>query len=180
MRISGGFARGLTLKVPKISDIRPSQEMVRQAVFSILSDRVQGAQVLDLYAGSGSYGLEALSRGAAHATFIDSNGEAIRAIKSNLDVGRFWGKATVTQVDVLRFLSEQNHQQFDLIFADPPYEYGVPKGLSFHLAESIKDDGLIVFDHAKTVTLDRVDELEIIDSRSYGHSAVTFLQLPKK
>ena len=85
MRISGGFARGLTLKVPKISDIRPSQEMVRQAVFSILSDRVQGAQVLDLYAGSGSYGLEALSRGAAHATFIDSNGEAIRATRKLLN-----------------------------------------------------------------------------------------------
>lgn len=175
MRISGGFARGLTIKVPKISDIRPTQEVVRQAVFSMLGDQITDADVLDLYAGSGAYGLEALSRGAAHATFIDSHAESIKAIKSNLDVGRFWGKAEVEQNDSIRFLSESHHK-FDLIFADPPYEYGVPRGLCFHIAEALKDDGLVIFDHAKSVTLDKVEELKVIESRSYGASAITFLK----
>jgi 16S rRNA (guanine966-N2)-methyltransferase len=177
MRISGGFARGLTIKVPRISDIRPAQEVVRQAIFSMLGDKVDGATVLDLYAGSGSYGLEALSRGASHATFVDSNMEAIKAIKSNLDVGRFWGKAEVVQTDAVRYVAEESHAQFDLIFADPPYEYGIPQGLSYHLAAMLKPDGLVIFDHAKTVTFTKLEELEVVESRSYGSSAVTFLKL---
>lgn len=181
MRISGGFARGLNLKVPSISDIRPSMEVVRQAVFSMLGERVSGANVLDLYAGSGSYGLEALSRGAAHATFIDTNSESIRAIKTNLDVGRFWGKAEVIQMDALRYLAEEdNEQQFDLIFVDPPYEYGIPTGLTWHLSHELKKDGLVIFDHAKTMTFGKVEELEIIEERSYGYSAVTFLSRKEK
>jgi 16S rRNA (guanine966-N2)-methyltransferase len=180
MRISGGFARGLTIKVPKVSDIRPAQEMVRQAVFSIIGDEVEGARVLDLYAGSGSYGLEALSRGASHATFVDTNVEAIRALRSNLDVGRFWGKAEVLQTDALRYLSEEGQGKFDIIFADPPYEYGIPSGLAFHLAEMLKADGLVVFDHAKTVTFTKVEDLDVVDARSYGNSAVTFLRHKKK
>jgi 16S rRNA (guanine966-N2)-methyltransferase len=177
MRISGGFARGLNLAVPKISDIRPAQEVVRQAIFSMLGERVTGAKVLDIYAGSGSYGLEALSRGATHATFVDSNSEAIRAIKTNLDVGRFWGKSEVVQVDALRFLSEENYDgPFDLIFADPPYEYGIPKGLCYHLSEIVTPDGLVIFDHAKSVTFDRIEDLEVIETRNYGNSGVTFLR----
>jgi 16S rRNA (guanine966-N2)-methyltransferase len=176
MRISGGFARGLTINVPKISDIRPAQEVVRQAIFSILGEKIKAAQVLDIYAGSGAYGLEALSRGAAYALFVDSNSESIRAIRKNLDVGRFWGKAEVIQMDALRFLSEENHEGFDLIFADPPYEYGIPSGLAYHLSHIINDDGLIIFDHAKTVIFDKVEELEVVDTRAYGASAVTFLK----
>lgn len=163
--------------MPKISDIRPAQEMVRQAVFSILGDRVKDATVLDIYAGSGAYGLEALSRGAAHATFVDTNVESIKAIKANLDVGRFWGKAEVVQLDALRYLSEEAGQlPFDLIFADPPYEYGLPSGLLFHLAEVLADDGLVVFDHVKGLNFDRGEDLEVIETRTYGGSGVTFLR----
>lgn len=180
MRISGGFARGLTLRVPKISDIRPAQEMVRQAVFSMLGEQIQGARVLDIYAGSGSYGLEALSRGANSATFVDTNIESIKALKANLDVGRFWGKAEVVQSDAIRYLSEEGQGKFDLIFADPPYEYGIPSGLCYHMAEMLKADGLVIFDHAKTVTFGKIDELEVVESRSYGSSAVTFLKHKNK
>lgn len=177
MRISGGFARGLTIKVPRISDIRPTQEVVRQATFSMLAERVVGATVLDLYAGSGSYGLEALSRGATNATFVDTNIESIRAIKSNLDVGRFWGKAEVVQLDAIRYLSDQaHHRPFDIIFVDPPYEYGIPRGLCFHMAEILAEDGLVVFDHAKSISFDKVEEFTVIESRSYGKSAITFLK----
>jgi 16S rRNA (guanine966-N2)-methyltransferase len=92
--------------------------MVRGAIFSALGERVAGAKVLDLFSGSGAFGIEALSRGAATATFVDDHPKAIAAIKANLEKTRL--EATVVRSDVFRFL-ERTDQIFDLIFADPPY-----------------------------------------------------------
>ncbi|HTB63133.1 MAG TPA: RsmD family RNA methyltransferase, partial [Opitutales bacterium] len=84
MRITGGRARGIVLKIPQRGELRPATDYLRQAVFSSLGPRVVGARVLDLFAGTGAYGLEALSRGAAHVTWVDANGSAITAIRANL------------------------------------------------------------------------------------------------
>lgn len=176
MRITGGRARGFTIKVPKITDIRPAQEMVRLAVYSILAERVEGARILDLYAGSGAFGLEALSRGATHCTFVDSNPLAIQAIESNLRNANFWGKSETVKFDAIRYFSE-DHEEYDIIFICPPYSYGLPSALFYQAAEHLAEDGIVVIDHAKTTTIKQeMEGLEIVDQRSYGASGVTFMQ----
>jgi len=120
MRIISGTAGGIPLRIPS-HDVRPTMEMVRGAIFSALGERVAGAKVLDLFSGSGAFGIEALSRGAATATFVDDHPKAIAAIKANLEKTRL--EATVVRSDVFRFL-ERTEQIFDLIFADPPYSKG--------------------------------------------------------
>jgi 16S rRNA (guanine966-N2)-methyltransferase len=117
MRIISGSARGIPLRIPS-HDVRPTMEMVRGAIFSALGERVAAAKVLDLFSGSGAFGIEALSRGAATATFVDDHPKAIAAIKANLEKTRL--EATVVRSDAFRFL-ERTDQVFDLIFADPPY-----------------------------------------------------------
>ena len=117
MRVISGSARGIPLRIPS-HDVRPTMEMVRGAIFSALGERVADAKVLDLFSGSGAFGIEALSRGAAAATFVDDHPKAIAAVKANLEKTRL--EATVVRSDVFRFL-ERSDQTFDLIFADPPY-----------------------------------------------------------
>ena len=117
MRIISGTAGGIPLRIPS-HNVRPTMEMVRGAIFSALGERVAGAKVLDLFSGSGAFGIEALSRGAATATFVDDHPKAIAAIKANLVKTRL--EATVVRSDVFRFL-KRTEQIFDLIFADPPY-----------------------------------------------------------
>ena len=117
MRIIAGSAGGIPLRLPK-HDIRPTTEKIRGAIFSSLGDRVIGAKVLDLFAGSGAFGLEALSRGAANATFVDQHRDAIVAIQSNFDKTKLRG--AIIRLDVFGFL-KSNREQFDLVFADPPY-----------------------------------------------------------
>ncbi len=173
MRIAGGTARGLTLKVPQIHDIRPAQEKVRQAVFSILDDKVENADVLDLYAGSGAYGLEALSRGAAFVTFVDSHPMAIKAIEENAAKARFMDQVEIIRHDAMKQLAD-GHQGFDLIFADPPYSYDVLKPLLYHLAEHLNPEGVLVFEHAKAAHIPDSSSLELLDRRSYGATTISF------
>jgi 16S rRNA (guanine966-N2)-methyltransferase len=176
MRITSGFAKGMNLKVPKITDIRPAQEVARLAVFSMLADHIADRRILELYAGSGAYGLEALSRGAKHATFIDNNPLAIKAIEDNLQHARFWGKARVERHDALRYLMD-SHEVFDVIFLAPPYAYGIPKPLLYHLAEHLTDDGLVIYDHAKSSVFPVSNEhLTVTDQRTYGATAITILR----
>jgi 16S rRNA (guanine966-N2)-methyltransferase len=117
MRIIAGCAGGIPLRLPK-HDIRPTMEKIRGAIFSSLGNRVIEAKVLDLFAGSGAFGLEALSRGAANATFVDHHRDAIAAIQSNFEKTKLRG--AVIRLDVFGFL-KSNREQFDLVFADPPY-----------------------------------------------------------
>jgi 16S rRNA (guanine966-N2)-methyltransferase len=177
MRISSGSAKGFTIKVPKIQDIRPAQEIVRQAVFSMLGEDVKDTQVLELYAGSGAFGLEALSHGAKHVTFVDSNPLAVAAIEENLQHARFAGRGEAIRHDAIRYLMDA-HELFDLIFLAPPYAYGAPGPLLYQVGDHLANDGLIIFDHARTVAFPRdLGALEIVDQRHYGSSGVTFFRL---
>lgn len=128
MRITGGSARGITLKVPKGSDTRPATDQMRQAVFSSLGDRVVGAACLDLYAGTGAYGLEALSRGAGSCVFVEKDRRAVQCLRDNLAaVGKSMlsggggdGRGTVVQSDVTG-LPVARYLGVDLVFIDAPY-----------------------------------------------------------
>src|ERR1700740_3070462 len=121
MRIIAGSAGGIRLKIPSYN-LRPSMDMVREAAFSALGDMVVGARVLDLFAGSGAYGIEALSRGAAEAVFVDNHPKSIEAIRLNLSRTKLDGK--VIRSDVFRFLQAED-TPYRLVFADPPYSKNV-------------------------------------------------------
>lgn len=125
MRITGGQARGIPIHSGKASDIRPATDKMRERVFSSLGELVVNASVLDLFAGSGAYGLEALSRGAQHVLFVEKNPATVLALKKNRDAvlrsigsNALPGSTSVVRRDVLRFSSEST---FDLLFIDPPY-----------------------------------------------------------
>ncbi|HEY0790187.1 MAG TPA: RsmD family RNA methyltransferase, partial [Chthoniobacterales bacterium] len=147
MRVIAGSAGGIRLQLPA-HDLRPTMDRVREAVFSSLGDRVPGAAVLDLFAGSGAFGIEALSRGAQSADLVDSHRAAITAIRANLARAKVHGQAH--QTDVFRFL-ERAAGLYDLVFADPPYVKGTktPDLLQALLAHPrlpllVHKDGLLV------------------------------------
>jgi 16S rRNA (guanine966-N2)-methyltransferase len=122
VRISGGDARGLRLVVPKGS--RPASEKVRQAVFASIASHVPDARVLDLFCGSGAYGLEALSRGASEAVFVDKDLAATKACRTNVCAIGVQDASRIRRTDVLRYLSRDASKDgpFDLVFIDPPYD----------------------------------------------------------
>jgi 16S rRNA (guanine966-N2)-methyltransferase len=118
MRIIAGSAGGIPLKLPR-HDLRPTMDRVREAVFSALGEAVIGARVLDLFAGGGGFGIEALSRGASEVVFVDNHQNSIDAIRSNLIKSRLEG--SIIKSEVFRYLNS-GPPPFDLIFADPPYQ----------------------------------------------------------
>lgn len=125
MRVISGAARGRRLVAPEGATTRPTPERVREATFNALGSlgAVTDATVLDLFAGSGALGIEALSRGAAHATFVDQDRAAVRAITANLEACGFTAQATVVASPVDRFLAGARDQRWDLALLDPPYEH---------------------------------------------------------
>jgi 16S rRNA (guanine966-N2)-methyltransferase len=135
MRVIAGMYGGRTLKAPPGSATRPTSDRVREALFSILGERVEGARVLDLFAGSGALGIEALSRGAESAVFVDDAPAAVRAIKGNLEA--LGAGAQVRRTDALRFLggASADAAQYDLLFLDPPYR--LADRLASRLSEAI-------------------------------------------
>lgn len=121
LRVVAGSAGGLHLKTPKGVTLRPTQDRIKQAMFSSLGARVPGARVLDLYAGTGALGIEALSRGAREAVFVEKERNGCRTITENLAHCRLETQGQVIQADALSYL-RGTPRPFDLIFADPPYE----------------------------------------------------------
>jgi 16S rRNA (guanine966-N2)-methyltransferase len=166
VRISGGEAKGRKLKVP--SGTRPASERVRQAVFSALGDAVAGASVLDLYCGSGAYGLEALSRGAARATFVDDDPRAIDACRTNAEQSGLADRAEVRRSSVERYL-RRPARRFDLVFADPPYE----EALDDRLEEALADGGWLVVERRwRAAAPAAPDDLVLQSDRRYGDTRI--------
>lgn len=130
MRVIAGSAKGVRLG-PVPPGTRPISDRAREGVFSSLAGRVPGAAVLDLYAGTGAAGIEALSRGAERATFVERSAQAIRAIHDNLERAKVAARADVVKVDVQRFLDGEP-QPFDVVFLDPPYDTA-PEGVAADL-----------------------------------------------
>jgi len=154
MRISGGGARGIPLVVPKGDTVRPATDGMRQGVFSSLGARVVGARFLDLFAGSGAYGLEALSRGAAGGVFVEQSAKAAGCVRQNIaavckSLGRATGDLAVIQADA-RTVPITGDGLPDLVFIDPPYRIigDIAPGLFARLADLLapKPDALVVFE----------------------------------
>jgi len=171
MRIIAGSRKGHRIDAPKGFATRPTSDRVRENVFNLVQVWVPDAVVLDLFAGSGAMGIEALSRGAERAVFVESNGDACRAIDRNLEKLRLTGAQVVCN-DVARFLAADT-RAFDLIFCDPPYdEYAsLEPQLARYLPRLLADGGLLVLETAAKTDPDL--PLEQRTSRRYGAARIT-------
>ena len=144
MRVITGKARGVQLKVPDGIDTRPTADRVKEALFSIIHFDIPGASVLDLFAGTGQLGIEALSRGASNAVFVDVREDACRLVKENLKRTKLQSNAQVLKADYMSFL-RNSHQKFGIIFLDPPYsEDFLEKSLNFITEIDILQSGGII------------------------------------
>jgi 16S rRNA (guanine(966)-N(2))-methyltransferase RsmD len=172
MRIVGGEHRGARIYAPKGLDTRPTSDRVREAAFNLIGP-VDGAAVLDLFAGSGAMGLEALSRGAESAVFVESDREACRAIDRNIEKLRVTG-AGVVQRDVLQALATDGGT-YDLVLCDPPYGYPEIERLAPYLKAKLAPDGLVVYETG-TKEQPEIQGLRVRTSRTYGSARLTLFE----
>jgi 16S rRNA (guanine966-N2)-methyltransferase len=181
MRVIAGSVGGIHLDAPK-SGVRPTMDRVKAAIFSSLGEEVVGARVLDLFAGTGSLGIEALSRGAASALFVEENAAALAAIERNLARTKLEGR--VRRQDAFAFLrSAQVPEQFRIVFADPPYEK-TKSGEEFtrlllesaELAQILEPSGIFVLEKRPTEKLPATTLFDVIRARRYGATEVLFMQ----
>ena len=188
MRISAGKFAGRTLAPPKGPRIRPTQDHVRQALFNILGPRVEGVRLLDLYAGSGALGIEALSRGAAHATFVDRSGFCVRAVEQNLEslLGQSsWESSALVKADVLLGIQKlaAKKKQFNLVLLDPPYSQDLARKTLIALCRGaiVSQSGWVVAESDKRDPLPPAFEesgSRLVSQRieTYGDTVLTFYE----
>lgn len=173
-RIITGTSKNIELKVPE-EGTRPITDRAKAAVFSILGDYTLNSIVLDLYAGSGSLGLEALSRGAKSATLVDSSAYSINCIKQNLKKTHLEKNATVIKSTVESFIKNCD-EKYELVFMDPPYD-SLDLNILGKTAECIESSGILVLKHSpKTKIPKTLNLLTVVDSRKYGENQITFLR----
>ena len=185
MRIIGGEARSRLIDAPKGMDTRPTQDKVRESLFNILQWEGRGKTVLDLFAGSGALGLEALSRGADSAVFVDSSLKAAKVIQENVDRLGFHDRARVIRDDWKSAVGAQTYygrNEFDLVFLDPPYrmtDTGEMCGcmLSYGI---LAPHALIVVEHALLTPPKLGAAFRVTDLRRYGDTGITFCTLAEK
>jgi 16S rRNA (guanine966-N2)-methyltransferase len=174
MRIVAGEWGGRRLVAPRGRATRPTSDRVREALFSILGP-LDGERVLDLFAGSGALGLEALSRGAAHATFVEHDRAALRALRDNVaDLG---ADADVVAGDARAFLraAQERGAQYDLVFLDPPYRAAAGLAQELSLAPVLADGGRVVGESDRRTPLDL--PLSLTDERRYGDTLIRIYAL---
>lgn len=186
MRVIAGSAKGRRLKSSPGSATRPTADRVKEAMFSILVSRVEleGADVLDLFAGSGALGIEALSRGARTAVFVEERGDAVRALRDNLTACKFIPASTVLPMAAraaLRRLARDG-RRFDGVILDPPYREGLVAATLGQLlaAAIVRPGGWIVVEHHLDEPPPQPAPLRLTQTRRYGKTAVTLLQVPKE
>ncbi len=176
MRIISGKYKGRQLVSAKDQSIRPTTDKIKEYIFQLLDDFVLNANVLDLFAGSGSLGLEALSRGAEHVTFVDNSQASLRVLRRNIGRIKVEDPFSVIKKDVLTFL-RKNKQPFDLIFADPPFQWDEFDKLLplIFKAENLTEYGLLVLESEKTHEIQWDGELyEKLRQKKFDRSLITF------
>lgn len=176
MRIIGGAHRGRKLAEFKGSDIRPTADRVKESLFNILSGKVAGAAVLDLFCGSGNLGLESFSRGAARVHFNDLSKDSLAVLKKNIAAVGAQTVSKVTNLDYLACLSSAA-ERYGLIFIDPPYakEYGVPALETIAGRRLLTEDGIAVYERDRAFD-GEIGGLDKFDERKYGKTYLTFFR----
>lgn len=173
MRIITGIAKGKRLISPEGRDVRPTSDCVKEGVFSALQFDLEGRRVLDLFAGSGQLGIEALSRGAAAATFVDSSDASLKTVKRNLEIAGFQAQARVIRSDYASFCA-MCRDVFDLAFLDPPYAAGLLQPAVKAVLPLMSDAGTIVCEHpAEVIPEPALGGFSVARTYRYGKVLIT-------
>lgn len=171
MRVIAGTARSLKLKTPEGTDTRPTTDRIKETLFNMIQTEVPDSIFVDLFAGSGGIGIEAISRGARHAYFVENTKDAISCIQDNLVFTKFTDKATLLKQDVLSSLSLIAEKEVNIIFMDPPYRLGIESSVFALLAKQkyVTADTLIIVEAKLDKNFDFLKELgfEIIKEKNY-------------
>ena len=181
MRIIAGTARGRKIEAPEGKNTRPTLDRVRENLFNILQMNIRGSRVLDLFAGSGALSIEALSRGAESATLVDSDRNANRIQKKNLEILGFSGQAEVMLRDWKQAAAQLTAEgrRYDLVFLDPPYRMTDLHDVFEALEGLVADDGLVILEHEAKAAVTAGEAFEETDRRQWGYCGVIFYR-PRK
>jgi 16S rRNA (guanine(966)-N(2))-methyltransferase RsmD len=180
-RITSGEFRSRKLRLPKHPNLKYVKDMVRQAVFMIIGEKIVGSKVLDLFSGSGILGFESLSRGAEFVDFVDENFSSIETTKINAKDLKVEDKIEAHQTKSITFTGNTD-KTFDIVFLDPYYEDKNHKFLLQLISENLNSEGIVVFLHGGTDIKELIQNLkyEIYDERKYGSTYVTFLRISEE
>jgi 16S rRNA (guanine966-N2)-methyltransferase len=175
LRVAGGEARGRRLKTPK--GIRPTQGIVKEAMFNLVGPAIDGVYVLDLFAGSGAIGIEALSRGAAGVTFVDHEPRGLAILRQNLEVLDLKSLAQVVRADVVRWLESSPDQlkQAGYVFMDPPYEDPI-LDRALMAIDRVVTAATVVVEHSRRQELPALTRMHVDRQRKYGDTMVSVLR----
>ena len=180
IRIVSGEHKGRKLRSVRGTKIRPTADRIREAIFNILAFQIQGATVLDLYAGTGAFGIEALSRGAKSVVFVDVEKDSISVLRENIKIISLENKTKVFHWDITRNLNclDSMRAAFNLVFMDPPYNKNMVETTLIHLhrSQSMQKEARIVVEHSFLEPVSKCGlPFEISDQRGYGKTLVSFL-----
>lgn len=181
MRIIAGTARSLPLKAPEGLDTRPTTDRIKETLFNIIQDDVPGCYFLDLFAGSGQMGLEAISRGARYAVFVDNGKKPVACIEENIRFTKFTKETKLYPTEVLSALrAMEGKYQFDIIFMDPPYNKGIEQEVLRYLSASslLKEDTTIIVEAALDTDFGYLEEygLELLRLKTYKTNEHAFIR----
>ena len=177
VRIISGSKRGLKLADFEGMDIRPTSDRVKEALFSMIRQYVEGSNVLDLFAGTGSLALEALSRGAKSAVLVDNNKFSGKVINQNINKTRFNERVKFINTDAISFL-KATQDKFDIIFVDPPYNQNIFAKLIDEIIshDIINNNGIIVYERDELYNHSIGDELRVLKDKKYGRTYITVFE----
>lgn len=183
MRVISGKARGTKLSSIESLSTRPTLDRVKESLFNIIQNNLKGAVVLDLFAGSGQLGIEALSRGADKAYLCDINRDAVKMIKQNLEKTKLKDKAVVINEDYKKALRILNtNEKFDIIFIDPPYkeDIAVDSIIDITHESRLKENGIMIIETDEIERdlreINKIENIKIIDQRKYGRASLIFIK----
>lgn len=177
MRVITGIAKGRRLETPDGYDVRPTSDRVKEAIFSSIQFDIEGRQILDLFAGSGQLGIEALSRGAESAVFVDADKNSLAVTEKNVKLTGFEKQSKLVRSDCFSFLAS-NFNKFDIAFLDPPYKAGILEKVLIKTSENMSDYGIIVCEHPTDVVLPQnVGKFVVVKSTKYGKIMVTVYRI---
>lgn len=180
MRVIAGTARSLRLKTPEGMDTRPTTDRIKETLFNMLQPYLPDAVFVDLFSGSGGIGIEALSRGARHAYFVENNRNALACIAENLQFTKFTDRATVMRQDVLTALQSIHEKAVDVVFMDPPYDHGYEKQALrlLHDAPYVTDRTIIIVEASLETDFSDLEQMgfQIIKEKRYKTNKHVFCQ----
>lgn len=181
MRVIAGSAKRIPLKTIEGMDTRPTTDRIKETLFNMISEYLADSNFLDLFSGSGGIGIEALSRGAAYAAFVEQNPKAVSCIRSNLEATKLSDYAEVYSCDVIQAIKRfENHKIFDYVFMDPPYDHLLEKKVLEYLSQSsiLSEDALIIVEASMNTEFDYVESLgfSIVKEKLYKTNKHIFLE----